>query len=160
MPPWYMEKNIGIQKYKDDPSLSAAEVAAVAKWADSGAPRGNPADMPPARQWVDNSVWRIGTPDLIVKSKDIVVKANSPDWWGEIEPVPVPLDEDRYVLAVEIKEVNDASVHAAGRDTVGGLFVWHHLIYRTQVGLETRVGSEPLTGSDNVVNWPVHEVGR
>ena len=22
MPPWYMEKNIGIQKYKDDPSLS------------------------------------------------------------------------------------------------------------------------------------------
>ena len=29
-PPWYMEKNIGIQKYKDDPSLSAAEVAKVA----------------------------------------------------------------------------------------------------------------------------------
>ena len=50
MPPWYMEKNIGIQKYKDDPSLSAAEVATVAKWADSGAPRGNPADMPPAKQ--------------------------------------------------------------------------------------------------------------
>ncbi len=51
MPPWYMEKNIGIQKYKDDPSLSAAEVAKVAKWADSGAPRGNPADMPPAKQY-------------------------------------------------------------------------------------------------------------
>ena len=27
MPPWYMEKNIGIQRYKDDPSLSAVEVA-------------------------------------------------------------------------------------------------------------------------------------
>ena len=50
MPPWYMEKNIGIQKYKDDPSLSDEEVATIAKWADSGAPRGNPADMPPARQ--------------------------------------------------------------------------------------------------------------
>src|SRR5215510_6738776 len=34
MPPWYMEKNIGIQKYKDDPSLSSKEVALVAKWAD------------------------------------------------------------------------------------------------------------------------------
>jgi len=43
MPPWYMEKNIGIQKFKDDPSLSDLEIAKVAKWADSGAPRGNPA---------------------------------------------------------------------------------------------------------------------
>src|SRR5579872_5921102 len=36
MPPWYMEKNIGIQKYKDDPSLSDEEIAKIAKWADSG----------------------------------------------------------------------------------------------------------------------------
>ena len=86
MPPWYMEKNIGIQQYKDDPSLSAAEVAKVAKWADSGAPRGNPADMPPAKQYAGADVWRIGTPDLIVKTRNIIVKANSPDWWGEIEP--------------------------------------------------------------------------
>ena len=161
MPPWYMEKNIGLQKYKDDPSLSAQEVAKVARWADSGAPRGNPADMPPAKQYADANTWRIGTPDLIVRTKNILVKANSPDWWGEIEPVEVPLEEDRYVLAVEIKEVNDATVHNGGRDTVGGLFVWHHLIYRTQVGLD-RVPSdaELVLGSDDVVNWPVHEVGR
>ncbi len=37
MPPWYMEKNIGIQHYKDDPSLSEVEIATVAKWADTGA---------------------------------------------------------------------------------------------------------------------------
>jgi hypothetical protein len=162
MPPWYMEKNIGIQRYKDDPSLSAEEVARVARWVDSGAPRGNPADMPPARQWADNNTWRIGTPDLIVKTKDILVKANSPDWWGEIDPVPIPLDEDRYVLAVEIKEVNDTAFHANGRETVGGLFVWHHLIYRTQVGLDTEVDTAELdtSASDNVVGWPVHEVGR
>src|SRR5262245_886928 len=48
MPPWYIEKNIGIQHYKDDPSLSDVEIAKVAKWADSGAPRGNAADMPKA----------------------------------------------------------------------------------------------------------------
>src|SRR3954452_11938752 len=41
MPPWYIEKNIGIQHYKNDPSLSDEEVAKIAKWADSGAPRGN-----------------------------------------------------------------------------------------------------------------------
>ena len=27
MPPWYIDRNIGIQKFKDDPSLSDAEVA-------------------------------------------------------------------------------------------------------------------------------------
>ena len=47
MPPWFVEKNIGIQRFKGDPSLSDEEIAKIAKWADSGAPRGNPADMPP-----------------------------------------------------------------------------------------------------------------
>ena len=107
MPPWYMEKNIGIQSFKNDPSLSDEEVAKIAKWADSGAPRGNPADMPPPRKWEDANTWTIGTPDLIVKLPSITVKANSPDWWGEIPRAQVDLDEDRYVTAVEVKEFND-----------------------------------------------------
>src|SRR5262245_46699909 len=53
MPPWYMEKNVGIQGFKDDPSLSDEEVARIATWADAGAPRGNPADMPPPRVFDD-----------------------------------------------------------------------------------------------------------
>src|SRR5215475_1760660 len=43
MPPWYIEKNVGIQQYKNDPSLSDPEIAMIGKWADKGAPRGNPA---------------------------------------------------------------------------------------------------------------------
>ena len=53
MPPWYVEKNIGIQQFLNDPSLSDDEIAMIAKWADSGAPRGNPADMPPPRVYAD-----------------------------------------------------------------------------------------------------------
>src|SRR2546425_13351935 len=41
MPPWFIEKDVGIQKYKNDLSLSAEEIARIAKWADAGAPRGN-----------------------------------------------------------------------------------------------------------------------
>src|SRR5688572_30544465 len=44
MPPWFLEKNVGIQRYKGDISLSNDEIAKIARWADSGAPRGNPAD--------------------------------------------------------------------------------------------------------------------
>ena len=114
MPPWYIEKNIGIQHYKHDPSLSDEELAKIAKWVDSGAPRGNPADMPPARVWPDGNSWTIGQPDLVVESPEITVKANAPDWWGEFEPTKIPIDEDRYVAAVEIREVNNVSNDGRG----------------------------------------------
>src|SRR5215510_8836204 len=73
MPPWYVEKNIGIQNFKNDPSLSDEEIARIAKWADSGAPRGNPVDMPQARKFADAVAWSIGTPDLILKSQEVLV---------------------------------------------------------------------------------------
>ena len=41
MPPWHIERNVGIQKFKDDPSLSDAEIATIASWVDGGAPNGS-----------------------------------------------------------------------------------------------------------------------
>ena len=157
MPPWYVEKNIGIQHFKDDPSLSAQEIAAIASWVDEGAPLGDPRDMPPAKLHDDESGWHIGTPDLVVRTNDITVKANAPDWWGEIEPAATGLTEDRYVAAVEVKEVNNVQSGDPGRTTVGGRFVVHHMIYRTQVD-PSHV--DPLDQTGNSVSWPVHEVGR
>jgi hypothetical protein len=157
MPPWYVEKNIGIQKFKNDPSLSEKEIAMIAQWADSGAPRGNPADMPPPRQWDDGTKWQIGTPDLVVKTTEVVVKANAPDWWGEIPRVPTGLTEDRYVAAVEVKEVNDIKPQGSGRATVGGHYVFHHMIWSTSI-IEGEI--DPLAADDGTTGWPVHEVGR
>ena len=48
MPPWMIEKNIGIQGYKGDISLSEAEIQLIADWADNGAARGKPRRPPPA----------------------------------------------------------------------------------------------------------------
>jgi len=84
MPPWHIDKNIGIQSFKDDPSLSDDEIATVVKWVDSGAPRGNPADMPPARQFADSSVWQIGKPDLVIKYPAYTVPAAGPDLFGNL----------------------------------------------------------------------------
>ena len=165
MPPWYVEKNIGIQQFKDDPSLNDEEIAKIARWVDSGAPRGNPADMPPPRVWDDPRAWHIGTPDLIIKTKELLVKGDAPDWWGEIPSVPTGLTEDRYVAALEIKEVNDVDLHAGGgRPTVGGRFVYHHMIWRTQVLDPSKAAEAPdplaIFNDEEAVNWPVHEVGR
>ena len=54
------------------------------------------------------SVWHIGTPDLIVASPTVEMKALAPDWFGVLGESPTNLPEDRYVAAVEIKEVNDS----------------------------------------------------
>src|SRR5688572_1279940 len=85
MRPWFIERNIGIQRFKDDPSLSDEEIAKIATWADAGAPAGNRADMPPPRQFADGLHWSIGTPDLIISSPIATVKALAPDWYGSLD---------------------------------------------------------------------------
>ena len=151
MPPWYIEKDVGIQRYKDDPSLSDDEIATIATWVDRGAPGGNLADMPPPVAFADANVWRF-EPDLIVKSPEVIVKALAPDTWAWLDSVPTGLTEDRYVAAVQIREVNDVPNEGAGA-TVGGRYIFHHINY----GLNLP-GADRL--SPSYVGLPTHEVGR
>src|ERR1700682_762938 len=51
MPPWHIDKTVGVQKFQNDISLSDEQIDTIVRWVDSGAPQGNPKDMPPARQW-------------------------------------------------------------------------------------------------------------
>ena len=96
MPPWHIDKNIGITKFKNDPSLSDEEIATIVKWADGGAMRGNPADMPPARQFADTNEWQIGKPDLVIKFPAYTVPASGPDLFGNLY-ADVPITKDRYI---------------------------------------------------------------
>ena len=99
MPPWFIDKNVGVQHFENDMSLSDQEIATLVKWVDGGALQGNPADMPPPRQFPDEHAWQIGKPDMIVTlPKDIIMKANGPDWWPDITIDP-GLTEDRYIQA-------------------------------------------------------------
>ena len=171
MPPWYIEKDIGIQDFKGDISLSAEEIAKIATWTDSGAPRGNPADMPPPLTFADASLWEIGEPDLIVSSPTVEVAATAPDWWGPIGETPTGLTEDRYVSAIEMKEVNNREP-STGRQTVGSRFALHHLQWRTVSPNQPtpeemkRLQKEDPDEFDRIAlenvggSWPAHEVGR
>ena len=156
MPPWYMEKDVGIQSYKNDPSLSEAELAAISTWARTGTQKGDPADAPEPLVFDDSLKWAAGEPDLIVKTNSVTKLAGTPDWWGEIDRVPVGLDEDRYVKSVEIVEVNDVDNQAGtGRETVGGRYIFHHMIWST-----AQLDENGDRIEDTVTSWPVHEVGR
>src|ERR1700736_6628824 len=51
MPPWHIDKTVGVQKFKNDISLTDEQIATVVRWVDAGAPMGDPKDMPPAKEW-------------------------------------------------------------------------------------------------------------
>jgi hypothetical protein len=154
MPPWFIEKNLGIQRFKSDPSLSDEEIAKIARWADGGAPRGNPADMPAPRDFDTTDKWTIGEPDLVVRSPEVTVAASGPDKWGSLGLVPTGITEDRYVAALEVREVNDIP-KGGNVNTVGGRYGFHHMTYSSVVP-----GASGGAEAEGGTSWPVHEVGR
>jgi hypothetical protein len=103
MPPWYIDRHIGIQKFKDDPSLTDAEIATIARWVDAGAPAGDPADLPKPRLFADVDKWHIGKPDMVVSlPKPYELRANGPDEFYDVDVDP-GFKEDLYIAAVETK---------------------------------------------------------
>ena len=53
MPPWHIDPAVGVQKFKNDMSLSQDQIDTIVAWVDGGAVQGDPADMPPAKPLAD-----------------------------------------------------------------------------------------------------------
>jgi hypothetical protein len=107
MPPWHIDKTVGIRHFANDRSLSDAQIDTIVRWVDAGAPLGNPADLPVAKQWHDDLSWETARflgrePDMVVKSEDFTMPAHGQDvWWKPLSPIPI--DESKWVRAVEIR---------------------------------------------------------
>ncbi len=155
MPPFFVEPGVGIQEFKNDHPLSDAELAAIQAWVDNGAPEGNPADMPAPLEWPSDRGWTLGEPDLIVRGPDITMPSIGPDRWGDIGIVPTGMSADRYVMSVEVREINDIPTDAE-RTTVGGRYIFHHMTY--QSGVLNDEGTALV--EDGSQGWPIHEIGR
>src|SRR5713226_9474771 len=80
MPPWHIDRSIGVQKFKNDMSLSDDQINTIVRWVDAGAPQGDPKDMPPPKQWPADDQWKaakdLGEPDLIIKSDPYTMAAH------------------------------------------------------------------------------------
>ena len=122
MPPgWYMDRTVGIQDFKNDPSLSEEEIATIVAWVDSGSPMGDLAQLPEPVEWkADYEYWQVedehgwGPPDLIISSPPYTVPANSGDQWWEPDAainsvLDVALPEGRWVRAVETRPADAES---------------------------------------------------
>src|SRR5947199_822695 len=72
MPPWHIDKTIGIQKFKNDRSLNDDQIDTIVRWVAAGAPKGDPKDMPAPKVFKDESGWsmeaKYGAPGLVIKS--------------------------------------------------------------------------------------------
>jgi mono/diheme cytochrome c family protein len=110
MPPWHIDQSVGVQKFKNDMSLSDAQIETIVKWVDAGAPQGDPKDLPPAKALVTNNEWQgvmdgFGPPDVVIKSSEYKMPPVGQDVW--YRPMSdIPITEPRWVKMVEIRPTN------------------------------------------------------
>jgi len=108
MPPWHIDKNVGVQKFKNDMSLTDEQIDTIVKWVDGGALQGDPKDMPPPKPLVTDNEWKavrdgFGPPDLVVKSAEYTMPAEHQDVWFRPTNENLGLTEPRWVKLVEIR---------------------------------------------------------
>ena len=106
MPPWHIDRSIGIQEFKNDRGLTHEQIETIVRWVDDGAPFGDEHDLPPPREFPDPNRWQLadefGEPDLIIKSEPYTLPAVTEDRWFR-PVVETGLTEPRWVRAIEVK---------------------------------------------------------
>ena len=159
MPPWHIDKTIGIQDFKNDRSLNDKEIDTIAKWVDAGAPKGDLKDMPPTREWPNEQGWNFAKqfgqtePDLVIKSLPWTQKAGANDaWWKPV--VETGLTEPRWVRAIEIRP-----------GAVKGRKITHHAIARLQQKETDDLAANPNDAAGNplpgtFMEWAVGKQGE
>jgi len=107
MPPWHIDPSVGVHDFKNDMSLTDAQIDTIVRWVDAGAPEGDPKDMPPPKPLVTDNEWQgvrdgFGPPDLVIRSSEYTMPAKHQDVW--YRPMSdIPLTEPRWAKMVEIR---------------------------------------------------------
>ncbi len=117
MPPWMPHPDWA--EFKQARTLSNDQIATLTKWADSGKPEGDAADLPPLPKFKDG--WQLGEPDMILTMpKPFTVSAEGRDVYVQFV-FPLNFEADKYLRGIEIMPSNKrVAHHAAGiLDTSG-----------------------------------------
>jgi hypothetical protein len=107
MPPWHADPTIN--HFSNDRRLSDEELATIAKWADNGAPEGNPADLPPTPTFVTG--WKIDKPDFVIDTgADFKIPAEGVVKY-QYYTVDPGFTEDKWVTGIEVRPQQRSQVH-------------------------------------------------
>jgi hypothetical protein len=88
--------------------LAPEQIEAIERWVDSGAPEGDPKDLPATPLFTEG--WKLGKPDIVVDiGEDYVVKPGNDSYEHFI--VPTNLQEGVWIRAAEIRPGNRKVVH-------------------------------------------------
>jgi Flp pilus assembly protein TadD/mono/diheme cytochrome c family protein len=99
MPPW--KPVAGHGRFRNERRLAETEIALLARWAATGAPEGDPTDLPPPPSTADG--WQLGAPDLVVTMQTpFRLPAGGADVYRNFV-LPAGLDARRWVRAVELR---------------------------------------------------------
>jgi tetratricopeptide (TPR) repeat protein/mono/diheme cytochrome c family protein len=109
MPPWLPEPQE--LKFADDLRLPNSQIDLIERWVAQGAVEGDAAVLPPQPKFSQG--WRLGIPDLILKAdKPFILPADGTDsYWNFI--FRVPIEQTRWVKAIEIHPGDKRYVHHA-----------------------------------------------
>jgi len=112
MPPWHIDRSVGIQDFKNDRGLTDKEIETIVQWVDNGTPFGDEADMPEPMEFPDPNAWQFepdfGTPDMVFESEAYDLDAVTQDKW--YRPITeTGITEPRWVKAIEIRPVGMGS---------------------------------------------------
>jgi mono/diheme cytochrome c family protein len=114
MPPWHADPHVG--DFINDARLSDQEIATIVAWVKSGAPEGDPKDLPLAPEYRDG--WHI-KPDVVLTIPETTVAAANQDDYEYIY-VPTNFTEDKWVQAAEVVPGDRRVVHHATVSVVSG----------------------------------------
>jgi mono/diheme cytochrome c family protein len=107
MPPWFEDGHT--EKFANNRSLTQGEIDTIVEWANAGAPKGNPEDLPPPKQWVEG--WSIPKPDVIFQLPKPFSIPESGVLEYQYVILPTGFTEDKWVQFVEAAPSDRSVVH-------------------------------------------------
>ena len=109
MPPWLPQQGYG--EFQEERRLTDEQIRAIQEWVRQGTPPGSAAHAPQPPKF--SSEWPLGQPDMILHvQKPYQLAADSPEvFWNFV--IPVPIAQDRWVRAMEVRPGNPKVFHHA-----------------------------------------------
>src|SRR6185295_19290436 len=105
--PWHATQPHGT--FSNDRRLSDKDKDTLIRWADGGAQKGDPKDLPPPPGFTDG--WEIGTPDAVISMpREFEVNESGTIAYQFFE-TPTNFTEDKWVQAIEVRPGARSVVH-------------------------------------------------